>query len=159
MPGTLHILRMLKRALGRSLEDDIFGMAKAAAYSQIPSLFPALLVLASILAASHQTEAFLEQISYAVGHILPRGTAATALNYLGNRQQRPIAALVATALLTLWTASGIMISWMEGFRYAYQLPKTWGLFKERLIAFLLVILVLIPLAFASAMVAFGNQIE
>ena len=35
-----------------------------------------------------------------------------------------------------------MISWMEGFRRCYELPKTWGLVKERLIAFLLVIFAL-----------------
>ena len=52
-----------------------------------------------------------------------------------------------------------MISWMEGFRKAYQLPKTWGILKERAIAFLLVVLAGMPMAFASFLVAFGNQIE
>jgi membrane protein len=48
---------------------------------------------------------------------------------------------------------------MEGFRKAYQLPKTWGVLKERAIAFLLVLLAGVPMAFASFLVAFGNQIE
>ena len=52
-----------------------------------------------------------------------------------------------------------MISWMEGFRNAYQLPKIWGLLKERLIAFSLVILAGIPLTFATMLVAFGSGIE
>ena len=51
-----------------------------------------------------------------------------------------------------------MISWMEGFRRSYQLPKTWGLVKERLIAFSLVILAGIPLTFATILVAFGSRI-
>jgi membrane protein len=67
--------------------------------------------------------------------------------------------LVTTSLLTLWTASGTMISWMEGFRNAYTLPKTWGLVKERLIAFSLVIMAGIPLTAATVMVAFGSGIE
>ena len=67
--------------------------------------------------------------------------------------------LVAASLITLWTASGVMISWMEGFRNAYQLPKVWGVVKERLIAFGLVVMAGIPLTFATMLVAFGNQIE
>jgi membrane protein len=63
------------------------------------------------------------------------------------------------SIITLWTASGVMISWMEGFRKAYHLPKVWGMFKERMVAFLLVILAGVPMAFASFLVAFGNQIE
>jgi membrane protein len=52
-----------------------------------------------------------------------------------------------------------MISWMEGFRNAHQLPKTWGLIKERLIAFSLVILAGVPLGFATILVGFGSAIE
>ncbi len=52
-----------------------------------------------------------------------------------------------------------MISWMEGFRNAYQMPKVWGLVKERMIAFLLVVLAGIPMAFSSFLLVFGNQIE
>jgi membrane protein len=52
-----------------------------------------------------------------------------------------------------------MISWMEGFRNAYQLPKTWGLVKERLIAFSLVILAGVPMTFSTILVAFGSRIE
>ena len=52
-----------------------------------------------------------------------------------------------------------MVSWMEGFRRCYELPKSWGLVKERLIAFSLVILAGIPLTFSTVLVAFGNRIE
>ena len=52
-----------------------------------------------------------------------------------------------------------MISWMEGFRNAYQMPKIWGLVKERMIAFLLVVLAGLPMVFASFLLVFGNQIE
>ncbi len=52
-----------------------------------------------------------------------------------------------------------MVSWMEGFRNAYQLPKIWGLVKERIVAFALVIMAGIPLTFATVLVAFGSRIE
>jgi membrane protein len=82
------------------------------------------------------------------------------LDYLkANSAQRSAGLLITTSLITLWTASGVMISWMEGFRHAYELPKIWGLVKERLMAFFLVILAGIPMCFATVLVAFGNRIE
>jgi membrane protein len=67
--------------------------------------------------------------------------------------------LITTSLLTMWTASGVIISWMDGFRRAYQLPKTWGLVKERLIAMSLVLMAGLPLTFSTILVAFGSRIE
>ncbi len=134
-------------------------MAKASAYSSILTFFPGLLLIGSVLATSRKTEAYLREISYALGRILPAGSN-TALGYLkGSSLQRPLGVLVSAALITLWTGSGVMISWMEGFRNAYQLPKIWGLVKERLIAFSLVILAGTPLTFATVLVAFGSRIE
>jgi membrane protein len=70
-----------------------------------------------------------------------------------------VRSLITLVVITLWTGSGVMISWMEGFRNAYQMPKVWGLVKERLIAFLLVVLAGVPMAFSSFLLVFGNQIE
>lgn len=151
--------RYLRHAFWRALQHDQFAVAKAAAFSAIMTLFPAVLVVASILVASHSTGAFIREISYAVGRILPGGTSSTILSYFEGNKPKPVGRLVTTSIITLWTASGVMISWMEGFRKAYVLPKTWGMFKERMVAFLLVILAGVPMAFASFLVAFGNQIE
>lgn len=152
-------LRYLRHAFWRALQHDQFAVAKAAAFSAIMTLFPAVLLIASILVASHSTGAFIREISYAVGRILPGGTSATVLSFFEGNKPKPVGRLVTTSLITLWTASGVMISWMEGFRKAYVLPKTWGMVKERMVAFLLVILAGVPMAFASFLVAFGNQIE
>ena len=66
------------------------------------------------------------------------------MNFMRSAAQRPVSLLITASLLTLWTASGVMVSWMEGFRRCYELPKIWGLVKERLISFLLVIFALHP---------------
>jgi len=157
-PLFLRFLRLLRLAFWRAFEHDAFAIAKASAYSSILTFFPALVVVGSVLATSHKTEAYLREISYAVGRILPAGSA-TAVAYLKGTTQRSVGLLVTTSLLSLWTASGVMISWMEGFRRSYQLPKIWGLVKERMIAFALVILAGIPLTFATILVAFGSRIE
>ena len=154
----LRFLRLLQLAIWRAFQHDAFAVAKAAAYSSILTFFPALLVVGSSLATSRKTSVYLREISYAVGKILPAGSA-TALAYLKGTTQRPVGLLFMTSLLTLWTASGVMISWMEGFRNAYQLPKIWGLVKERLIAFALVILAGLPMTFSTILVAFGSRIE
>lgn len=155
----LRFFKLLRLAVWRAFNHDAFGVAKGAAYSSIISLFPVLLVIASILSAFNKTQAFIREIAYAVGRIFPPGAAQTAVVYFETAQRRPLGVLITTSLLTLWTASGVMISWMEGFRNAYQLPKTWGIVKERLIAFGLVIMAGIPLAAATVLVAFGTQIE
>jgi len=155
----LRFARLLRLAFWRAFEHDAFAVAKASAYSLILTFFPTLLVIGSVLANSRKTAAYVREISYALGRILPAGSAS-ALAYLkANSAQRSAGLLITTSLITLWTASGVMISWMEGFRHAYELPKIWGLVKERMMAFLLVILAGIPMTFATILVAFGNRIE
>ena len=83
----------------------------------------------------------------------------TVLSYLKGAAQHPVGLLTTTSVITLWTASGVMISWMDGFRRCYELPKTWGLVKERLIAFLLVVFALIPMTFSTLLVAVGSKFE
>jgi len=149
---------LLRLALWRAFQHDAFAVAKAAAYSAILTLFPALLVVGSVLAASRRTATALREVSYAIERILPAG-GNTALTYLKSTTQRPVSLLIFASIITLWTASGVMISFMEGFRNAYQLPKTWGLVQERLISFSLVILAGLPMTFATILVAFGSRIE
>jgi membrane protein len=154
----LRFIRLLWRALLRAFEHDAFAIAKGSAYSAILTIFPGLLVVGASLASSHSTQVYLREISYAVGRILPAGGAA-ALAYLRGTTERSVGLLFTTSLLTVWLASGVIVSWMEGFRHAYELPKIWGLVKERLIAVALVILAGIPLTFATVLVAFGSRIE
>jgi len=157
-PWLARFWRLFRLALWRSFEHDAFAVAKGAAYSSIFTFFPFLLVLGAVMATIRRGEVYLREISYALGTILPTGSA-TAMAYLRSSSKKPIGLLVSTAILTLWTASGVIISWMDGFRRAYQLPKTWGLVKERLIAISLVLMAGIPLTFATILVAFGSRIE
>jgi len=146
-------------ALWRAFQHDAFSVAKAAAFSAIITLFPAILMLASILSISRTTEMLFREVSHALGRILPEGTHAAVMQYFTGNKRISLKFLLTLIVITLWTGSGVMISWMEGFRNAYQMPKIWGLVKERMIAFLLVILAGVPMVFASFLLVFGNQIE
>jgi membrane protein len=154
----VRFLRLLRLAFWRAFVHDSFATAKASAYSSILTFFPVLLIIGSALASWRKGAPYLREVSYALGSILPAG-GTTALSYLKGAAQHPVGTLATTCIITLWTASGVMISWMEGFRRCYELPKTWGLVKERLIAFLLVIFALIPMTFATLLVAVGSKFE
>jgi membrane protein len=154
----LRLLYLLRDATLRAFKHDALAIAKASAYSAILTFFPALLVVGSVLATTRTSKVYLREISDALGQIMPAGRG-TALAYLKGTTQHSAGLLFTTSWLTLWLASGVMVSWMDGFRRAYELPKTWGLFKERMISFSLVILAGIPLTFATALVVFGSRIE
>ncbi len=165
LPGALIVApalgkfwRYFRLSVWRAFEHDAFGTAKASAYSSIFTFFPALLVLGAVLATLNRGQVYLREISYALGTILPAGSS-TVLAYLRGNADRPVGLLITTSLLTLWSASGVIISWMDGFRRAYQLPKTWGLVKERAIAISLVLMAGLPLTFSTILVAFGSRIE
>ena len=157
-PALGRFWRLFRLSIWRAFEHDAFGTAKASAYSAIFTFFPALLVLGSALAALSRGKVYLREISYALGTILPAGSSA-ALSYLKGSTDRSVGLLFFTSLLTVWSASGAIISWMDGFRRAYQLPKTWGLLQERAIAISLVLMAGLPLTFATILVAFGSRIE
>ncbi len=154
----LRLLRLLRISFWRAFVHDAFATAKASAYSSILTFFPVLLIVGSGLASWRKGAPYLREISYALGSILPAGTN-TALNYLKSTGKHPVGFLLTTSVITLWTASGVMISWMDGFRRCYELPKTWGLVRERLIAFLLVVFALVPMTFATLLVAVGTKFE
>lgn len=154
----LRILRLLRVAFWRAFIHDSFATAKASAYSSILTFFPVLLIVGSSLANWRKGGPYLREISYALGSILPAGSN-TVLNYLKGAAKHPVGFLLTTSLVSLWTASGVMISWMDGFRRCYELPKTWGLVKERMIAFSLVIFALVPMTFSTLLVAVGSKFE
>lgn len=154
----LRFLRLLRLAFWRAFQHDAFSIAKASAYSSILTFFPLLLVVGAVLASFRRGQIYLLEVTIALGSILPTGSA-TATAFLKGSTQHSTGLLITTSLLTLWTSSGVMISWMEGFRRSYELPKIWGLVKERMISFALVILAGIPLMFATILVASGSNIE
>lgn len=154
----LRTLRLLWVSTWRAFQHDAFATAKASAYSAILTFFPVLLIIGSSLATWRKGGPYIREISYALGSILPAGSN-TALTYLKSTAKHPVGFLLTTSLVSLWTASGVMISWMDGFRRCYELPKTWGLVKERLISFGLVIFALVPMMFATLLVAVGSKFE
>src|SRR6266567_1600969 len=102
----LRFFYHLRLAFWKAFEHDAFAVAKAAAFSAILTLFPTVLVLASILSTSNTTESFFREVSHAVGRILPEGTSTAVLqNFTGSKPVK-MRLLITTSIFTLWTASG-----------------------------------------------------
>src|SRR3990172_904738 len=150
MPSPLlHFVSLLPRACWRAFEDDCFALAKAAAYSSTLTLFPLLLVVASALSYSRETHVLIREVATAVGAVLPPGPASEAIAYFHTGQQRPTRLLISASIITLLAASGVMMSWMDGFRRAYRLSNTWRMWNERAVALFLVVLSFLPMTFST----------
>ena len=154
------MLDLFWRAVWRAFQHDAFATAKAAAYSSILTLFPAFLVLASILAVSNKTMEVAREISYAIGQVLPTGTTALALAYFNTSKIRPGHVIFSASLVMVTAATGMLVSWMSGFRRAYGIQQNpWGFWHERAMALLLIPISMVPLGFATVLVGFGNQLQ
>jgi membrane protein len=157
MPRRLEKLRL---AFITSFSHDVFGTAKGAAYSAILCLFPALLVITALLALAPESDTLRGEMRAAFGEVLPSDTMSLLHDYFTTQRARSESVLLSSALISLFAAMGMMLSLMEGFRRAYELPRgEWRFWVERGIALAMVPVCLVPLAFATVFVAFGHQIE
>jgi len=153
-------LEKFRLALGTSLSHDVFGTAKAAAYSAILCLFPTILVLTTLLALTPESDSVRGEMRAAFAEVLPNDTMTLLHDYFTNQKARSEQVLSSAILVSLVAAMGMMLSLMEGFRRAYDLPRReWSFWVERGIALAMIPLCLGPLAFATVVVAFGHQIE
>jgi len=154
----MHFTR-LRRAFWQAFQHGQYSVAKGAAYSSILTVFPAFLVVTSVLEASHNTEGALRQIAAAARWALPPGSRSVALSFFQSNQHHATRIIFSASVVTLLAASGVMISWMEGFRKAYGMQNTASFWKERAMALYLVLLAIIPMGFATVLVVFGDEIE
>lgn len=150
--------KLFRRAWYRAYKDNCFGLAKAAAYSALLGLFPFLTTLAAILVQINAA-AIAESLSELLYEALPAGTETLVVARLVVEGQRPAALLVLATLLSLWAASGLMVTLMQGFEVAYRVRETRSFWHQRLVAVLLVLATALPVITASALLLFGNRFE
>lgn len=159
MPQRLRQLPwLLRRTLVASLDDGLFAIAKGAAYSGLLSLFP---VLTSAAAISIQIRAdyVRQKIAVFLSRVLPSGTEDTVLQQFRYSGQRPVTLIVVAALLSLWAASSVVKSLVDGFNAAYHVPRNRSMYGHAGVGILLVFLALIPMFGASSLILFGGTIE
>jgi len=156
--GWRRFWRVLKLVCISAYEDNCFGLAKGAAYSSLLSFFPVLASIAAILVLAN-AEAVASVLSSFLFEVVPPGTEDLVKYQFAVKGQRPIWLLVVASLLSLWAASGVMMSLMEGFQAAYRLPSGRSFLHQRLVAVMLVMLTAIPAVGASALILFAGRAE
>lgn len=155
-----RVFYQFRKALALAMDHDVFNTAKAAAYSGMLFSFPAVLVLTTILAQVPAGTTMLGDVRSSLDQFLPAGSVYLLQSTLQTRQMYSTQVLFSATTLSVFAGLGLMLSLMEGFRRAYQLPKDdWGYWQRAGRALLLVPIVLVPLWLASLLLVFGEQIE
>jgi membrane protein len=153
-----NILWLLRRSVLGALDDNCFGIAKAAAYSALLAFFPVLASAATILLETN-AGFFSNMLVRSLSEIVPPGTEDLVLQQFRVSGSRPIAVLIVAAVVSIFAASGVIKSLIEGFQAAYRVPRDRGILHGSLIAMALVILAAVPLLAASLLILFGRQVE
>lgn len=156
----LNLWPRIRSALLHALDHDVANTAKAAAYSGMLMLFPAMLVLTTLVAQVQEGSSLLGGLRTLFEQLLPADTLDLLQSYVLTKPLQSTQLLISAAMLTFFAGLGVMLSLMEGFRRAYRLPvEAWGFWDKRLRALLLVPIALVPLSLATLGVIFGHQIE
>ena len=152
--------RQLRRALWLALSHDVLNTAKAAAYSGMLMLFPALLVVSTLLAQAPAGATLVGELRAACEQFFPSDTMQLLQSSFQTRRLHSMQLLISAAILSLFAALGLMLSLMEGFRRAYRLPRDdWGFWQRQFRALMLVPIALVPFSMATLIVLFGHQYE
>jgi membrane protein len=149
---------LLRRALFASFDDGVFTIAKGVAYSALLSLFPVLASAAAVLVqvrAEYVQRALMEFFQ----QILPPGTEDAVLQGFRLKATRQGAFLFVALFLSVWAASSVVKSLIDGFNAAYRVPRNRSILMHSLVGLMLVFLAIIPMVGASSLVLFGGAVE
>ncbi len=156
----LRLIEHLRRAIWAAFGHSVFSMAKAAAYSAMLSIFPALVVVTTLFAVMPSGDDLRGVIRSALQQVLPPDTMRLVQSYFIYYHARSMHIVWGSVFVSIFAAMGVLLSLMEGFRRAYRLPRgMWGFWQERTAALLLVPATMVPMAAATIFLAFGHSIE
>ena len=153
----IRLWRLLKQAGIASYQDNCFGIAKGVAYSGLLSLFPVLTSIAAILFRAN-AEAVTRTLARFLYQIVPPGSEDLVRIQFVAKGQRPTWLVVVATLLSVWAASGAMMSLMEGFQASYRLPTGRSFLKQRGVAVVLVFIGALPAVGCSFLIVFGARL-
>jgi membrane protein len=149
---------ILRRSVIATFDDGCFGMAKGAAYSALLSFFPLLASGAAILVQT-RAEWVARNIESFLSEVVPPGTEDLVLEQFQVTGERPLWLLIAAAVISLWAASSVIKSLIDGFQAAYRVPRNRGFFHQSAVAIALVLASAVPLLGTSVLVLFGAGVE
>jgi membrane protein len=149
---------LFRRALVTLYQENGLSIAKGAAFSGLLSFFPALTTLALILVRVRAEQA-VELISRFFFAVVPPGAKTLVAHRLTAAGEKPESLLVAAVAVSLWAASGLILSLIEGFNAIYRIPLERSLVRGRLVAMGLVFCTVVPSLGATFLILFGSRVE
>jgi membrane protein len=158
---TRRLPGMLRRTTLKALQHDCFNLSQSSAYSAIVALFPAMVVIAAVIALLPDVAPLKVQVGEFFDEVLPSNAFSLLTSYFVSSPSSPhphtIRSLFLAAIVSLSAGSSVIVTLMEGVRRAANLPEDcWKRFEKRKRALLLVPLSLFPLAIATVLVVFGR---
>lgn len=149
---------LLRRSIFAAFDDGCLAIAKGAAYSALLSFFPVLTSAATILVQT-RAEFVSRTIEDALDQIVPPGSEGLVMQQFRVTGARPVSLLIVAGIISVWAASGVIKSLMDGFQAIYRIPRSRGFLQTQGVAIALVLLAAFPLVCATALVIFGTQVE
>jgi membrane protein len=149
---------LFRQACIATYENNVFGVAKGAAYSSLLAFFPVLASLGAIL-ASVNAGAVARVFSRLLFQVIPPGTEDLVRSRFSAEAKESVWLILFATLLSVFAASGAMMTLMEGFQAAYRLPSGRPFVKQRGVAILLVFIAEAPAIGSSVLIVFGARIE
>src|SRR3954447_10955346 len=107
------LLWLLRRSFIAAFDDGCLGNAKGAAYSALLSFFPVLASAATILVQSH-AEFVSRTLEKGLSEIVPPGSEGLVVQQFRVSGARPVSVLITAGLISLWAASGVIKSLIDG---------------------------------------------
>jgi membrane protein len=157
------LLATLKRTATEFSEDNLSDWAAALTYYGLLALFPALIVLVSLVGLFGDPKTTTETITEIVTSVGPESAAQTFAGPIesitANRTGAGIALIVGVAL-ALWSASGYVGAFMRASNVIYETPEGRPIWKLRPLQLLVTLAMILLLAvMALGIVLTGPIVE
>ena len=156
-PSLLYVLRQTVREFGR---DQCTDLAAALTYYAVLSVFPALVVVVSLLGVVGQGRKTSDAILQIVGDIAPGSTVDTLRGPIEQLVEAPSAgfALVVGILGALWSASGYVGAFSRAMNRIYEVDEGRPVWKLRPQQLLLTAAGLVVAAVVAFMLAVSGPV-
>jgi membrane protein len=149
---------LFRRSVVAAFDDNCFSIAKGAAYSALLSFFPVLTSAAALLVQT-RAELVSNLIERTLAQIVPPGSESLVIQQFRITGARPITVLIVAGLISLWAASSVVKSLIEGFQSAYRVPKNRGFLANSSVAIALVLASAVPMLLALLLILFGGTVD
>ena len=151
----------IRQAVREVFTHDLFNVAKGAAYSAMLTMFPAILVITTLLSQAQEGTTLMGELRAMFEQLLPSDTMDLLQSAVLAHRVHSLPVIASATSLSIFAGLGMTLSFMEGFRRAYRVAweDTWGFWARRARALMLVPIIMIPLSVATLLIVFGHQIE